>query len=91
MRFPAAADSLRVLVPLAGYAALTSLARFQVNPTAGAETAYLAFIAAGVLLAIGALAVRPELEAGLATLLAVTIVWVLPAGAGPRRDDSPSC
>jgi hypothetical protein len=72
----------RVLVPLAAYAALTSLARFQVNPTAAAETAYLAFIAAGVLLAIGSVAVKPELEAGLAALLAVTIVWVLPAGPG---------
>jgi len=82
VRIPSVGAPSRLLLPLAAYAALAVLARFEARPTAAAETGYLAFLAAGVLLAIGALAVRPDLEAGLASLLSVATVWLLPAGPG---------
>jgi len=49
VRIASAVASSRLLLPLAAYAALASLAHYEVRPSAAAETSYLAFLAAGVL------------------------------------------
>jgi hypothetical protein len=48
----------------------------------GAESAYLALLAAAVLLPAGFLAPWPVLELGLGSVLATAAVWILPAGPG---------
>ena len=77
---------IRWAVPPAALAAIASLAAGEVDAAAGAESAYLGRLAAGVLLAVAALAPAPapapavELTWGAA--LVVTAVWALPAGPG---------
>jgi hypothetical protein len=51
-----------------------------VDPAGGAESAYLAVIAASVLLAVGFLAPWPAVELGLGATLAAAAVWALPPG-----------
>ena len=66
--------------PLAAILALASLARFQADPVAAAETGYLAVAAGVALLAAAAAAGRPAAEGIVAPLLVATAVWTLPEG-----------
>lgn len=75
-------EILRLLVPLAALAAMASFAAREVDPSASSESAYLAVLAAAVLLAVGFLARWPAVELGLGATLATAAVWALPAGPG---------
>ncbi|HUF78915.1 MAG TPA: hypothetical protein VMR44_08370 [Thermoanaerobaculia bacterium] len=66
--------------PLAAILAMASLARFQADPVAAAETGYLAFVAGVALLAAAAAARRPAVEGVVGPLLVVTATWTLPEG-----------
>lgn len=66
--------------PLAAILALASLARFQADPVAAAETGYLAVAAGVALLAAAAAAGRPAAEGVVAPLLVATAAWTLPEG-----------
>ncbi len=69
-------------MPLAALAAIAGFAAFEADPTAGAESAYLGWLAAAVLLAVAALAPPPAAELGLGAALVTAAVWALPAGPG---------
>lgn len=73
--------ALRLGAPVAGVLAMASLAAYQVDPLAAAETAYLALAAGAVLVAAAGVAPRSGACAWLGTALVVTVVWALPAGA----------
>ncbi len=75
-------EILRLLVPLAALTAMASFAAREVDPPGAAESAYLAVLAASVLLAVGFLARWPAFELGLGATLATAAVWSLPAGPG---------
>jgi len=75
-------EILRLLVPLAAVAALASLAAREVDPAGAAESAYLAVLAAAVLIPVAFLALAPALELGLGATLATAAAWALPAGPG---------
>ncbi len=79
---PLAEALARAAVPLAGLAAMAAFAAREVDPTAAAESGYLAVVAAAVLAAVAFLAPAPALEAGLGAVLAAAAVWALPAGPG---------
>jgi hypothetical protein len=74
-------DLLRLLTPLAALAAMVAYG-LREGGAAGAESAYLALLAAAVLLPAGFLAPWPALELGLGSVLATAAVWILPAGPG---------
>jgi hypothetical protein len=74
-------DLLRLPLPLAALAAIASCATREGGP-GGAESTYLALLAAAVLLPAGFLAPWPALELGLGSVLATAAVWILPAGPG---------
>jgi hypothetical protein len=69
-------------VPVAALAAIGCFAAHEVDPVAGAEGAYLARLAAAVLVAVAALAPAPAAELGLGAALATAAAWVLPGGPG---------
>ena len=75
-------EILRLLVPLAAVAALASFAAREVDPAGAAESAYLAVLAAAVLIPVAFLALAPALELGLGATLATAAAWALPAGPG---------
>jgi len=75
-------EILRLLVPLAALAAMASFAGREVDPSGAAESAYLALLAAAVLLPVGFLAPWPALELGVGSALATAAVWALPPGPG---------
>ncbi|HKI03969.1 MAG TPA: hypothetical protein VKK31_18455 [Thermoanaerobaculia bacterium] len=75
-------EILRLLVPLAALAAMASFAGREIDPSGAAESAYLAMLAAAVLLPVGFLAAWPALELGLGSALATAAVWALPPGPG---------
>jgi hypothetical protein len=66
--------------PLAAMLAMASLAAFQADPVAAAETAYLALAAGLVVLAAAAVAARPSVEGLVGPVLLMTAVWTLPEG-----------
>jgi hypothetical protein len=74
-------DLLRLLVPLAALAAMVSYAARE-GGSGGAESTYLAVLAAAVLLPAGFLAPWPAFELGLGAVLATAAVWVLSPGPG---------
>jgi hypothetical protein len=74
--------ALRLSAPVAGVLAMVSLAAFQVDRVAAAETAYLALAAGAVLAAAAGLAPRSGATSAVGTALAVAAVWLLPAGPG---------
>jgi hypothetical protein len=74
-------DLIRLLAPLAALAAMASFAAREGAP-GGAESAYLAVLAAAVLLPAAWLAPWPAFEAGLGSTLATAAVWALPPGPG---------
>jgi hypothetical protein len=69
-------------VPPAALAAIGCFAVREVDPVAAAEGVYLGKLAAGVLVAVAALAPEPARELGLGAALATAAVWSLPAGPG---------
>lgn len=73
---------LRLVVPLAVLAAMASFAAREVSPSGAAESAYLALLAAAVLLPVGLLALPPAWELGAGAVLATAAVWALPSGPG---------
>lgn len=73
---------LRVLVPLAALAAMAAFAGREADPAGAAEGAYLAVLAAAVLLTVAFLAPRPAVELGLGAVLATAAVWALSPGPG---------
>jgi hypothetical protein len=75
-------EILRLLVPLAALAAMASFAGREIDPSGAAESAYLAVLAAAVLIPVAFLAVWPAAELGLGCVLATAAVWALPAGPG---------
>lgn len=75
-------EILRLLVPLAALAAMASFAAREVAPAGAAESAYLAVLAAAVLIPVAFLAAAPALELGLGATLATAAAWALPAGPG---------
>ncbi|HVR96977.1 MAG TPA: hypothetical protein VMW27_10205 [Thermoanaerobaculia bacterium] len=75
-------ELLKLLAPLAGFAAMTAFAARELDPSAAAESGYLALVATAVLLAVAVLAPRPAPETALGAVLAVTAVWGLPPGPG---------
>jgi hypothetical protein len=72
----------RWALPPAALAAIGCFAAHEVDPAAAAEGAYLARVAAAVLVAVAALAPAPAAELGLGAALAGAAVWALPAGPG---------
>ncbi len=70
-------------VALAAFAAVQSLARTQADPVGSSESAFLALMVGGVLVAIAVVAPRPSLELGWTAVLAVAAVWAV--GYGPHR------
>ncbi len=72
--------ALRSGAPVAGVLAMLSLAAWQRDPMAAAETAYLALAAGAVLVAAAGVAPRSGAHGGLGAALVVTAVWALPAG-----------
>jgi hypothetical protein len=75
-------EILRLLVPLAALAAMAAFAAREIDPAGAAESAYLAVLAAAVLLPVAFLASWPAVELGLGCTLATAAVWALPAGPG---------
>jgi len=75
-------EILRLLVPLAALAAMAAFAGREIDPSGAAESAYLAVLAAAVLIPVAFLAVWPAFELGLGSVLATAAVWALPAGPG---------
>ncbi len=73
-------EILRLLVPLAALAAMASFAMRETDPSGAAESAYLAVLAAAVLLPMGFLVRWPAIELGLGATLATAAVWALPPG-----------
>jgi hypothetical protein len=69
----------RWTLPPAALAAIGCFAAREVDPTAGAESAYLGRLAAAALVAVAALAPPPAAELGLGAALAVAAAWALPA------------
>jgi len=72
--------ALRLSAPFAGVLAMVSLAVFQVDRMAAAETAYLALAAGAVLVAAAGIASRSGAYGWLGTALVAAAVWALPAG-----------
>jgi hypothetical protein len=70
------------VLPLAALAAIGFLAAQEIDPAAGAEGAYLARLAAAVLVAVAALAPAPAAELGLGAALVTAAAWTLPGGPG---------
>jgi hypothetical protein len=83
VRSPFLAGSLaQWVVPLAALAAIGCFAAYEIDPAAGAEGAYLARLAAAVLVAVAVLAPAPAAELGLGAALATAAAWTLPGGPG---------
>lgn len=72
--------AVRLAPPLAAVLATAAFARFQTDPAAAAETAYLALAAGLVLVAAAGVAPRPAAEAWGGALLVTAAVWTLPPG-----------
>jgi hypothetical protein len=79
-RGPLLEELVRLLVPLAAFAAMAGLSAHELDPGGAAEGGYLAVLAAGVLLAAAVLAPRPGLEPPAGAVLAAAAVWALPPG-----------
>jgi hypothetical protein len=73
-------EVVRLLVPLAAFAAMAGLSAHELDPGGAAEGGYLAVLAAGALLAAAVLAPRPGLEPAAGAVLAAAAVWTLPPG-----------
>jgi hypothetical protein len=70
----------RLASPLAAVLAIAVFARFQADPVAASETAYLGLALGLVLVAAAVVAPRPSIESQGGALLATAAVWALPAG-----------
>lgn len=79
-RGPLLEELVRLLVPLAAFAAMAGLSAHELDPAGAAEGGYLAVLTAGVLLAAAVLAPRPGLEPAAGAVLAAAAVWALPPG-----------
>jgi membrane protein implicated in regulation of membrane protease activity len=75
-------EILRILAPLAAWASMASFAAREADPAGASESAYLALLAAAVLLPAGFLAPWPAYEVGIGSALAAAVVWALPPGPG---------
>jgi hypothetical protein len=70
----------RFALPLASWWAIAAFARRDAIASGAAEGAYLALLAAAVLLAVSEIAPWPAPELGIGALLAAAVVWALPPG-----------
>ncbi|MCB1056376.1 MAG: hypothetical protein KDD11_12820 [Acidobacteria bacterium] len=80
--FAAKGDTVvvRLLTPLAAWAALWSFAAFRLDPSAAAEGRFLASLAGGVLLCAALASRRPFQGLAAGAVLAVAAGWMLPWG-----------
>lgn len=73
-------SAARLAIPLAAWWAIAAFARRDAVPSGAAEGAYLALLAAAVLLTVSEIAPWPAPELGIGALLASAVVWALPPG-----------